>query len=60
MSTWPECTHRSTGSVPSVPGYMPGRPVFMHGESNFMTEMPGSMSGVPASRRVWTCSMFGH
>lgn len=56
MSTWPECTHRSTGSVPSVPGYMSGRPVFMHGESNFMTEMPG----VPASRRVWTCSMFGH
>ena len=60
MTTWPDAEHRSFGSMSSVPGYRPSRAVFMCAETNFMTEIPHSMSGIPASRLVWPCSVFGH
>ena len=60
MTTWPDAEHRSFGSMSSVPGYRPSRAVFMCAETNFMTEIPDSMSGIPASRLVWPCSVFGH
>ena len=60
MSTWPDVKHRSFGSISSVPAYRPSRAVFMHGETNFMTEIPDSISEIPASRLVWPCSVFRH